>query len=152
MKKEIEFNLKGGSLKYQPQGSSEFVIAKKLILKAPSVRQEKTADRLAQSLMQAFKSNMNISNVPRETNSVSNSKDKDITGSDVKTLLFMSSVNIADIKEAFRELLFDGACMIDGILKMQSHHYEEMDYDQVNDLMGEYISSFLLSSLLSTKK
>lgn len=156
MKKEFEFILKESDLKYQPQGAGEFIKAKKLLLKAPTMRQERTADILSQCLMQAFKSNLDIANVSRETNQKqSETKDtqygNEISSKDIKTMLFMSSKNISEVKEALRELLFDGTCLIDGVLPMRADHYQHMAYVEANELMGEYIANFLLSSLLSEK-
>jgi hypothetical protein len=159
MKKEFEFALKENDLRYQPAGASEFIFAKKFILKAPTVRQERIADKLSQMIMHAVKSNMNMVKEDKSDKKSSkkseekDSKDNIFTGDQILGFLKMAEIDFGDVKDKVKELLFDGSCLIDGTLPMRQDHYEKMDdLDTVNALIGEYLTNFFLSSLFSQKR
>jgi len=154
MKKEFEFILKDTDLKYQPMGASEFIYAKKLILKAPTVRQERIADKLSQVIMHAVKSNMNLSKEDKKASKkVEDSSDNAFTADAILSFLRMADIDFSDVKNKVKELFFNGSCLIDGVLPMRQDHYEKMeDLETVNMLIGEYLENFFMSSLFSSKK
>ena len=140
-KEEFIFTLARPFL-YHDKGAE--VSCNQLILKAPSNKHRRQTARLKQGLFRAF---------PKDDGKT---KDKEkaggengeITGTQVLTLIMMSQVDLVDYQENFRELLLNDAAMVSDSQRLTAPLYDKMCDQDTQMLMGEYVATFLLSSLM----
>lgn len=117
-----------------------------LILKAPSNKNRIESAKLKQGFFRAMKGLSDTrGNVQSESESASDSV---ISGSEVMSVIMMSSVDLAEYQENFRVLLISGVCSVKGI-KLTSPMFDSLSDSDTERLMGEYIANFLLASHLS---
>jgi hypothetical protein len=157
MQKDFEFTLKS-DVKYHQNG--ETVKAKKLLLRAPSIKHGKICAKLQQSYKRAYgdqqekllkigleKMGELIKEVRKtkteEIEAIKKSNREDI----VELLQTSSSVNFDDFLDLFKELILsDGVCLLDGKINLLEIHYEVISYNEIISLVGEYFTNFLLLS------
>jgi hypothetical protein len=142
MMKEFEFTLKDGEVTYSEGGVA--ARATKLLLKAPTPKQAKQADKLRQSIMRAL-SDLNKNN--QSSNKKTSDDDSKIDGEAVILMLSMStSVDMFDIRECFLSLLLSGSCLVIGTKPITQFNLDnEISYEEQTQIMGEYIANFLIS-------
>jgi hypothetical protein len=81
------------------------------------------------------------------TSTPSNStEDSKIDGEAIMLMLTMSDINVGELIDCFKQLLFSGICFVDGKEPFVAFHYEQMDMRDTEILLGEYIKHFLLPS------
>jgi len=142
-KSEFTFKLTK-PIAYHDGGNAE-AFAKEIILKAPSNRQRRQTAKLKQGFFRALG---DIQNNKQNTDDAEDDQEG-ITGEAVLTIVMMSKVDFADYQDVFRELLLNDIAFVNDGQKMKSHNYEDMDGDDSDKMMGEYIANFLLSSWMN---
>jgi hypothetical protein len=152
---QFEFVL-SEEFKYSLNG--EFVVAKKLLLSAPSSKQIRQAARLEQFYKRALNEQQEVilrigmgvlENLQKEAKK--HHKDsKDNAASNLKenarqileTLQSASKVNFEEVLEAFTDLLVSGVCLIDGKTEFQLVHKNYLSYSELKKILSEYIANF----------
>lgn len=139
MLKEFEFNLKDCELTYNENGVAQK--STHLILKAPSNKQAKYADKLGQTVVRALM-DLNGRNLSKENDPSKSSGD--IDGEAVLFMLKSSSEDFYVVKELFLTFLLE-VCFLNGTKLITKHNIDnELSYNESNKIMGEYIANFLL--------
>jgi len=139
-KEDIVFTL-SNPITYAHEGQSGE--GQLLVLRAPNSKQQRERITLQQGFFRAL-------------NSVSSSEggksegSQDIKGVEVLALLLSSDVDMVEMHEAFRKLICSQACKIEDKAEMTSTLFDEIDLDDIDLLMGEYLANFILSSVLKT--
>jgi hypothetical protein len=156
--KEFEYTL-SSPIKYQFNG--EHLETNILYLKAPADVHRKIAPKIAQDLMRAFMA-QNESFEAKKKEGKKGKKDEEeelkeevgITKEAIIMILYSSRVlDIVEFKEKFRELLLsNGICSLNNSVYLSTGHLQQIDQREIDDLMGDYISNFLLPSVLTQKK
>ena len=141
---EFEFAL-SRPITYHHNGQSEE--ASLLILKAPSYKQDEERTRIQQGFHRALTG----------LNSGGESKDKPVAteevkigGTDIFAIMLASAVDMVAFKKDFKKLLTSGVCMVEGRESLTSPLYDKIYPEDLDNLMGEYIGNFILSSRLKT--
>ena len=128
---------------------------KKLLLRAPSMRQQEYASVLKQGLQRAdtekqdsiLKSgilNFDIEKIKQLQSECSKSIAKKVTGKEILELISGSKVIVLnDFLESFKDIMKSGVCLVDGKVIITDAIIEELDYNECLKLMGDYIASFL---------
>lgn len=139
----FELNL---PLTYQEGGDAN-ATANQIILKAPSNRQRRECAELKQGFMRAIKG---MANDRGEVEEVNNDKKNNINAIEILSILMMSKdVDFIDYQESFRKLLLNDVAWITEKQKLTSHMYDALSHDDTDRMLGEYLSNFLLLSLMS---
>lgn len=127
-------------------GTQQF--AKELVLKAPSNRQRHQTAALSQGFMQAVHSMQDKAKA--EAAKVEDKADKDhqIKGTEVLSAVMMSDIDFVAYQETFRTLLLNDIAFVSDGQKLTSPMYDNMSTEDSQNLMGEYIAIFLISSLM----
>jgi len=155
MQKDFEFIIKS-EMQYSQDGN--FIKAKKLLLRAPSIKQGKLCAKLQQSYKRALNDQqekllkigvVNLEKLTKEINKAKDSgKKEDAKGFTPKEMIDLlqssATVDFSDFIEIFKELLLDNTCLIDGKIPMCSLQYDCLGYNELISLMGEYLTNFLL--------
>jgi len=153
MQKDFEFILKS-DVKYHQAGES--VKAKKLLLRAPSIKHGKICAKLQQCYQRAqidqqeiiLKLGMEkmgqLIKMTKDSKS-EDSQPKVANGKEIVSLLQQSiKVDFSDFLDLFKELLLSsGICMLDGKIDLLELHYDSISYAEIIQLLGEYFSNFL---------
>jgi hypothetical protein len=157
--KEFEYTL-SSPIKYQFNG--EHLETNILYLKAPADVHRKIAPKIAQNVMRAFMAqNENFETKKKDgkkgkkdEEEIQEKKEGEITKEVIIMLLYSSRViDIVEFKEEFRELLLSaGICSLNNNVYLSTGHLQQIDQREIDDLMGDYISNFLLPSVLTQKK
>jgi len=149
IKSEHEFKL-NVPLKYQHQGEDHE--ARLIILKAPTNKIRGQRAKLKQAFMQAISE---AESKTAETAS-NDSQDDTIIEDDaiadyILMMLYSSkSIKITTIIEEFKDLIVNGGvAMIENTTKMTTPLFENMDADDCDRMMGEYMANFILASFLN---
>lgn len=149
---EFEFKL---SREIQYHDNGQACKAKKMLLRAPSMRQQKYASILKQGLQRAdsekqdniLKSgilNFDIEKIKQLQNESQKSTSKKVSGKDIIELVCGSKVlDLNEFFDSFKDLLKDGACLVEGKIIITDAIFEELDYNEGLRLMGEYLANFL---------
>lgn len=147
LKKEFDFTLQE-EITYADEQSNA-VKTKRLFIKAPSSKQKKYAFKLQQKFMQALKGN--IADMQKSGN-VETKETKDdsekLNGEAIITALLMSNIDINDLIENLKELLTSGSCLVDGKINLIEPWFDQLGFNDIEKLLGEYIASFLLPSIM----
>lgn len=157
LKKEFEFILQD-ELIYSHDGKAGLV-AKKLLLRAPSCKLLGIANKLSSYVMGAFMQTYEkgFSNAQSQKSKKSSSvnTDEPITG-DMCWMLLSSSFKSnegVDFMDTFKELMVDhSVCLIDGKEPITSDLFDQIDAREMFRLVGEYVSNFLLPSIMNQSK
>jgi len=157
LKKEFEFVLQD-ELIYSHDGKAGLV-AKKLLLRAPSCKLLGLANKLSSAVtgafMRAYEKTQSASKNSKASKASVNS-DEALTG-DACYMIVSSSFENEDQAErfanAFKELVTSSyICLIDGKEPMTSDLWDQLDARELFRLMGDYISNFLLPSVMNQSK
>jgi hypothetical protein len=147
LKKEFDFLLQDEIIYSDGQGNA--VKTKKLFVKAPSPKQKKYAYKLQQKFMQALKGNLADMQKNNSSSAAESKSDSEkLDGSAIITALLMSNVDINDFMDDLKCLLTSGSCLIDGKVELIELWFEQFGFDDQEKLLGEYIASFLLPSVM----
>jgi len=144
-KSEFVFQL-SNPLEYHEKGQIEF--ANELTLKAPSNRQRHQSAKLKQGFFRAIKSMADNTGRVETNADKSGEKEEELTGESVIEIIMMSSVDLVDYQESFRELILNDVCYAKE-QKLTAPMYDKLSDNDTEKLMGEYIANFLLSSHLA---
>jgi len=80
---------------------------------------------------------------------VESTEEKDaMDGKQIIMMLLMSDVDYNDAFPHLKKLLTGGACEIDEGVPLTAFHYDQIDIDDEDKLLGEYLHNFLLTSLI----
>jgi hypothetical protein len=148
IKSEFIFQL-STPIYYQEDGDAR-VEARELTLKAPSNKQRRESAELKQGFMRTLKAMANDSG-DVEVDANAKGADKKETGSDeILSIMMMSKeVDFVDYQESFRKLLLNDIAWITEKQRLTSPLYDTLSDEDTDRLLGEYLSTFLLSSLMS---
>jgi len=122
--------------------------AQLLALKAPSNKSRKYAAKLKQGF---YKSIVALKDTFTESDTSSNKKEENdkFDGEQVVQMLMMAGVvDFEDYLDNFKKLITNhGICRIDDKMPLNDHLFDEISYDDSERLLGDYLSTFLVSSL-----
>lgn len=135
--KTFEFTL-SEPLKYH--GGGENTESCKLELTAPSVKNRKKAAKLKQGFMRCI-------NDLASDSTANEDKDHKIKPEEILVLLQMGSVEYDEYIEIFMGLITEGVCKIEGKVALTKDLAEEISFEAMERLMGEYLVNFILGSL-----
>ncbi len=136
-------------------GTEEF--ASELLLKAPSNRQRRQTAALSQGFLRAIhygqqsaQAQKHIEDVNFRSKNTNNTGDKDkiLTGAEILSAVMLSDVDYVTYQEIFRTLLLAGVASVSDGQKLTPAMYDDMSAEDSQNLMGEYIAIFLISSLM----
>lgn len=157
LKKEFEFVLQD-ELTYSHDGKAGLV-AKKLLLRAPSCKLLGIANRLSAAVAGAFMRSYeeNKSLVASKESSVSQKEAEEAFTGDACFMVVSSHFETDEKAEkfanTFKELVTDPyICLIDGKEPMTNDLWDKLDARELFRLMGEYILNFLLPSAMNRSK
>lgn len=112
-----------------------------LTLKAPTAKHR---DYLIKLKQQFFKALAGLRNNVKEVEAQADDSGE-LDGSQVMMMLYMSGIDMVEFQNTFRALLLQGLVHIED-LQVTPHLLDQLGQDEVERLMGEYMSNFLLSS------
>ena len=146
------FNFKlSEKIKYSNKGS--MVETDKLTLLCPSNKNRLDVLKLQHIVMTCFKDMQSTFKDMNAEQKASDTSNSDIGGDEIIGLMLMSdNLNIEELEETFKSLMFSGICKLDGEVNLTESLYENFSCNDTNSLMGEYISNFLLLSIISQQK
>lgn len=137
--KTFDFNL-SGPINYHAEGTSEE--GHSLTLAAPSVKARKKSAKLKQGVMRA------VSSLQGNADTQSDKKGKeDIKGEEILALIQMSDIDYGEYIDTFIDLLCKGVCKIEDKVEITSNIAEDISFEDMEKLMGEYLVNFILGSL-----
>ena len=146
-KKEFNFTL-STSIQYANKG--EMVEASFISLKAPNSKLLNITSDLKQAFFRAF---------PKSSESQPSTEEKkkddlELSGDMVMTMISMSeSVELKSVLLLAKELFTQrGVALVDGEVQLTKPLIEEMDVDDFQDMVGEYLVNFILASSLEKMK
>lgn len=126
------------------------VEAKMVLLRSPSAKNRNAASKIKRLCTQA------ITSLAKESDGENkkDATDEETTSSDVINALAASTGTSDDMFEQlftlFHRLLTNGCGEVEGY-KFTGAMFDELDYEDLENLFGEYVKNFLLSSLLMKK-
>jgi len=133
-------------LSYHDGGESK-ATTETLILKAPSNKQSRQTAALQQGFFRA------VNSLQKNQNTSETFDEKDeVSGREIMTLIMMSDVDLGKYQETFRDLLLNGIAFVNDTQKMTRTIYDNMSTEDSNNLIGEYLSIFLLSSSMKASR
>jgi hypothetical protein len=149
MQREFEVRL-DNPIEVASQG--ELITADTVLLKAPTTRHRREASKIKSACMSAFRKIGE--SAPEEAKKAKESTD-DSKLSAVELMAVMSQCDedgtlMAPLFDAFRDMLLQGCGTISGE-KITIKLFDDMALDDMENLFGEYVINFLLSSLLNSK-
>lgn len=129
---------------FYQEGGDARVPTNEIILKAPSNKQRRETAKLKQGFFRAMKElqseNNNNEDVKKE------GKEEQFGGTQMLSIIMMSKVDLVEYQETFRQLLLNNIAFVKEGQKLTSHAYDDISGEDSDNMMGEYISNFLLSS------
>ncbi len=141
LKDKIEFNLASPIEYHDDQGGH--ANGQLLVLSAPSMNNDTERLKLSQAFFQA------VTDGERPDQEDSKDSDMEIPGAAVLAILFGAKSDVKVVVDTFKTLLLaPGICMVENKVPMTEVLYNSMDPEDRDDLMGEYIANFILSSRL----
>ena len=122
-----------------------------IILKAPSTRNRSFQADLKQAFYRA---------IPKDESSredYEGALDKDskdeLTGEQIMAMISMSrDVSLNNVMIIATELFISGVALVDGEEKLTKPLVNEMGFDDLERMTGEYMATFILASLLKSQK
>lgn len=133
-----EYELKT-EISYQSKGQNEH--SKRIVFKAPSYNNRKDCWKIKQQFVTAITGLDTGSKEPQQ-------KESSPKPSDYFNIFLMSEkVDIEKVMESFENLICNGCAYIDDIEPLRKTHYEKFSLDDQENMMGEYLNHFLLSSM-----
>jgi hypothetical protein len=145
MKDEIEVLLTK-KIPYSKGGES--LNAESVLLTAPSARDLKETTILKQSFFQAIAS---LKSQGEESASDIDAQVDDMTGDDVLSMMFMSNVDMNKFFDSAKSVLKKCA-KLDGVVELNDHLIDELNGDDFEKLVGEFLINFILASTLKKMK
>lgn len=147
-----EFNFKlSKPIKYADTNIADEVLSVNVVLKCP---QGKHRNYLIPLKQKFFRAMMDLSSRDRNVKNESNEDSDDInkmTGQSIMMLLYMSNIDMVEFLDQFKKMLLQGLIYIDNV-PMHSVMFDQIDPDDFEKIVGEYISNFLVSSWLGSLK
>ena len=153
VKSEFEFKL-DSLLNYAKEGVIETVDT--LVLKAPSAKHAQLISKIKQQLIRAFKQQYEDNKNKPKDNSQQESSDDSMTPTMLMNLVYSSAViDMGEFTELFKNLLLSGVCLIPPVtqtkkMELQLATYDSLSHSDLERLTGEYLLTFLLSSILGS--
>lgn len=123
-----------------------------IILKAPSNKVRAQRGALKQAFMQSIREAEDNTKVTVQTDGNDDTVIQDNEIADYILMMLYSSktIKIATIIEEFKQLLTVGKCaLVEGEVPMNALMFDEMDADDCDRMMGEYMANFILASFLN---
>jgi hypothetical protein len=151
LKKEFDFILQD-ALVYSHEGKAG-IIAKRLLLRAPSTKLLGLASKLSAIVMSALIKARE--SYKAEKGGKTEEQSGEIDGSSIYMLVSGSSdsVQMSNLIEHFQELILsDGICLVDGKEPLTIDLFNSLDSRETLRLVGDYIANFLLPSIMSNTK
>jgi len=140
MKTEIEYILTTG-IEFHKGG--ELAVSKNVLLLAPSSKQLKHTVAMKQAFFQA------ISSFESEKKKESTKTDEfEMSGSDVLSMLYMSTVDMEKFFNSARELFKSGAALLDGKQQFNDLMIDKVSVEDFEGMVGEYLINFIIASAL----
>ena len=125
-------------------------------LYAPSVSQMQYAGKLKQYVMQAMTQGENSASEAdrKAAKEMTNEekKEKKITGEDFVMMLTSSNVDYIEAMNAFKNLLYTGAGKVEGKETLNKYLIDQLLFEDLENMLGKYLESFLLQSLIQKMK
>ena len=150
-KSEFEFTL-NSPIKYQSQGDHHHD-GRLLVLKAPSNKVRANRAKLKQAFMASVSEGEQ-----KVSDAAENQKDTVIADDEMPDYILMmlyasKSINMAEVLDEFMNLLTIGkCCKVEGAEDLTKSMFEEMDADDTDRLLGEYMANFIIASFLKKMK
>jgi hypothetical protein len=134
----------------------EFVTSSNLLVKAPANAHRYNLLRLKQFFMNALPELMDKANLFNSNEAVVEAKEKnkeqkkdEDDGAGIMQGLFMTSVDMEKFFKEFRSMFCTGLILIDGVVPLTEHLYDQISIDDEQRLIERYLGNFLLSSWTS---
>jgi hypothetical protein len=140
IKESFEFYL-NSPVSYHKAGEEEK--SYQLTLYAPKGKHRQELIRLKQGFLKAITSLQNMSTGQARAEA---EEQQGIGSQEIVMALMMSDVDMNKYFEDFKALLCKDVCYVDSNQKMTEYIYNNMDLEDLERLLGEYLSNFLLSS------
>lgn len=140
-KSEFEYVLQE-PIKYAAKGEEN--LGFKLTLKAPTAKHREYLIKLKQQFFKALAGLRNNNQNAAEAAS-DQAGPEELEGKQILMMLYMSGIDMVDFQNTFRALLLQGLVKIDEV-QLNSHLIDQVGQDEFENIIGEYIASFLLSS------
>lgn len=137
---QIEFNL-NKPVKYHKNGNEE--LSYQLTLYAPAGRHRQELVKLKQGFLKSISSLQGSYN---QSNANQSQENQGIGSDEIIMILMMSDVDMNKYFDNFKALLCKNICYVDPNQKLTEYIYDNIDLDDLERLLGEYLSNFLLSS------
>lgn len=118
-----------------------------LLLNAPSLKQANIASRLKQLIVRGVTS---AKTEQSETNN-KNASSSNPTGEEILFVIMSSDIDFVEIIDAFKKLLCCGVCKVNSEI-IPKDIPEEILIEDIEKMLGEYISKFFLRYLLNKLK
>ena len=125
----------------------QIVRSNKVLLKAPSAKNRKSAFTMKQMFMRAVMSQQEMAAKNSQVLQEENKKDAKVQASDIISLVMASNECFDHFNEQFKDMLCAGCGSIEGE-KFTKPMYDELSLDDAEKLLGEYIQAFLMKSLI----
>jgi len=146
MEREIEFFL-DNEIKYASNGESEE--AKVLILKAPTNKQRYQRAYLKSLFSEAIKNSAEGEDKPQAQKKEEDIQDE-LDWNAIMMTFYMGGTDMKKLISEFELLITSpGVCLIEGKHAFLKKHFEELDAEDSERLMGTYLQNFILASFLS---
>ncbi len=122
-----------------------------ITFKAPSSRQIDLCSDLKQYFFQSLKDGEGNSN---RSSGESPSQELDLSGSEIMILMAMSTtVKLKSVILTAKQLFkVKGIAQIDGSVDITDIHFNEIDPEDIEEMVGEYLVNFILASALKKMK
>jgi len=142
---EFEFILKE-PIKYASKGQEN--LGFRLTLKAPTAKHREFLIKLKQ---QFFKALAGLRDNKSALDDKGTGADQELDGTQVLMMLYMSGIDMVDFQNVMRAMILQGLGNLDEV-PLTGYLLDQVDQNEFERLIGEYITSFLLSSWTGTLK
>ena len=133
---EISYHHKGESKK-----------SNKLIFRAPSYSNRKDCWKIKQQFVTVL---TGLDTGPKVTEEEEEEEKPKPKKSDYFNIFLISEkVEIEKVMDCFENLICNGCAYIDDIEPLRKTHYEKIGLEDQENMMGEYLNHFLLSSMMN---
>lgn len=129
-------------LEYSSKGQA--MEAKSITLYAPTRKAFKHNAKLKQLTMQAM-----ASMAESRTASTADSSENELRGKDLMTMLYASDIDIDELSNTFQTIVTNSSAAKIGDETITEHLLDKLSMDDYDNLMGEYIVTFLLGDMLN---
>ena len=141
LKSEYDYQL---LVPFSYASGGEQVEASTIKLTAPAAKHRRACGMLKQAFFHACQ---------RETSGQEATGNEEITGQDiVETLISSDKVKFEDVLDVMAGLLVAGVAKVDGEVKMNKHMLDNLNQEDLEGMLGEYLANFTLASSLAQMK